>query len=122
MGHLWGRRAAGGKKSSEFGFGNWFKRIENTAIALETAHCFRTKYYSRLEGKLYKSNQSAENDEPQLRTILRNYLQKPPRSKLEPHRELIRELRRNGRCIAKLPASSTSAWGCMSHSAPFTHS
>jgi hypothetical protein len=64
MGHLWGRRAAGGKKSSEFGFGNWFKRIENTAIALETAHCFRTKYYSRLEGKLYKSNQSAHNFEP----------------------------------------------------------
>jgi hypothetical protein len=35
--------------------------------------------------------------EPELRTILEYSLQKPPRSKLEPHRELIRELRRKGR-------------------------
>jgi len=42
---------------------------------------------------------------------------KPPRSKLEPHRELIRELRRKGGRIAKLPASSTSGWDFMSPSA-----
>jgi len=35
--------------------------------------------------------------EPELRTILEYSPQKPPRSKLEPHRELIRELRRKGR-------------------------
>jgi hypothetical protein len=35
--------------------------------------------------------------EPELRTILEYSPDKPPRSKLEPHRELIRELRRKGR-------------------------
>ena len=35
--------------------------------------------------------------EPEPRTILEYSPQKPPRSKLEPHRELIRELRRKGR-------------------------
>ena len=35
--------------------------------------------------------------EPELRTILEYSPQKPPRSKLEPHRDLIRELRRSGR-------------------------
>ena len=35
--------------------------------------------------------------EPELRTILEYSPQKPPRSKLEPHRELIRELRCKGR-------------------------
>jgi hypothetical protein len=35
--------------------------------------------------------------EPELRTILESLPPKPPRSKLEPHRELIRELRRKGR-------------------------
>jgi hypothetical protein len=35
--------------------------------------------------------------EPELRTILEYSPQRPPRSKLEPHRELIRELRRKGR-------------------------
>ena len=35
--------------------------------------------------------------EPELRTILASLPPKPPRSKLEPHRELIRELRRKGR-------------------------
>src|ERR1035437_8747485 len=34
--------------------------------------------------------------EPELRAILEYSPQKPPRSKLEPHRELIRELRRKG--------------------------
>ena len=35
--------------------------------------------------------------EPELRTILESLPEKPYRSKLEPHRELIRELRRKGR-------------------------
>ena len=35
--------------------------------------------------------------EPDLRTILESLPEKPYRSKLEPHRELIRELRRKGR-------------------------
>jgi len=35
--------------------------------------------------------------EPELRTVLEYSSEKPPRSKLEPHRELIRELRRKGR-------------------------
>jgi hypothetical protein len=35
--------------------------------------------------------------EPNLRTILESLPNKPYRSKLEPHRELIRELRRKGR-------------------------
>jgi hypothetical protein len=35
--------------------------------------------------------------ESALRTILESLPEKPPRSKLEPHRELIRELRRKGR-------------------------
>ncbi len=35
--------------------------------------------------------------EPDLRTILESLPDKPYRSKLEPHRELIRELRRKGR-------------------------
>ena len=35
--------------------------------------------------------------EPELRAILETLPEKPPRSKLEPHRELIRELRRMGR-------------------------
>ena len=35
--------------------------------------------------------------EPELRIILESLPPKPPRSKLEPHRELIRELRRTGR-------------------------
>jgi hypothetical protein len=35
--------------------------------------------------------------EPELLTILESLPPKPPRSKLEPHRELIRELRRKGR-------------------------
>ena len=35
--------------------------------------------------------------EPTLQTVLDSLPQKPPRSKLEPHRELIRELRRKGR-------------------------
>ena len=35
--------------------------------------------------------------EPTHQTILESLPQKPPRSKLEPHRELIRELRRKGR-------------------------
>ena len=35
--------------------------------------------------------------EPELRIILESLPEKPPRSKLEPHRELIRELRRKGR-------------------------
>ena len=35
--------------------------------------------------------------EPELRTILESLPPKSPRSKLEPHRELIRELRRKGR-------------------------
>ena len=34
--------------------------------------------------------------EPELRTILESLPEKPYRSKLEPHRELIRELRRKG--------------------------
>jgi hypothetical protein len=34
--------------------------------------------------------------EPTLETILASLPEKPPRSKLEPHRELIRELRRKG--------------------------
>jgi len=43
--------------------------------------------------------------EPELRTILETLPEKPYRSKLEPHRELIRELRRKGRTyreVAKL--------------------
>jgi len=43
--------------------------------------------------------------EPELQTIIESLTQKPPRSKLEPHRELIRELRRKGRTyreVAKL--------------------
>ena len=43
--------------------------------------------------------------EPEPQTILESLPQKPPRSKLEPHRELIRELRRKGRTyreVAKL--------------------
>ena len=43
--------------------------------------------------------------EPELRTILESLPEKPYRSKLEPHRELIRELRRKGRTyreVAKL--------------------
>jgi hypothetical protein len=35
--------------------------------------------------------------ESALQTILESLPEKPPRSKLEPHRELIRELRRKGR-------------------------
>jgi hypothetical protein len=35
--------------------------------------------------------------EPTHKTILEPLPEKPPRSKLEPHRELIRELRRKGR-------------------------
>lgn len=35
--------------------------------------------------------------EPALHELLDSLPQKPPRSKLEPHRELIRELRRKGR-------------------------
>ncbi len=35
--------------------------------------------------------------ESALQTILESLSEKPPRSKLEPHRELIRELRRKGR-------------------------
>lgn len=35
--------------------------------------------------------------EPELQTILESLPEKPYRSKLEPHRELIRELRRKGR-------------------------
>ncbi|MGO8759862.1 MAG: hypothetical protein ACLQG3_17220 [Terracidiphilus sp.] len=35
--------------------------------------------------------------EPELRTILESLPEKPYRSKLEPHRDLIRELRRKGR-------------------------
>ena len=35
--------------------------------------------------------------EPELRIILESLSPKAPRSKLEPHRELIRELRRKGR-------------------------
>jgi hypothetical protein len=35
--------------------------------------------------------------EPELRIILESLPPKPPRSKLEPHRELIRELRLKGR-------------------------
>lgn len=35
--------------------------------------------------------------EPALQTILESLPEKQPRSKLEPHRELIRELRRKGR-------------------------
>ena len=35
--------------------------------------------------------------EPVLQSILESLPTKPPRSKLEPHRELIRELRRKGR-------------------------
>jgi hypothetical protein len=35
--------------------------------------------------------------ESALQTILASLPEKPPRSKLEPHRELIRELRRKGR-------------------------
>jgi hypothetical protein len=35
--------------------------------------------------------------EPALQEFLSSLPQKPPRSKLEPHRELIRELRRKGR-------------------------
>ena len=34
--------------------------------------------------------------EPTHETVLASLAQKPPRSKLEPHRELIRELRRRG--------------------------
>jgi hypothetical protein len=43
--------------------------------------------------------------EPAHQLILESLPQKPPRSKLEPHRELIRELRRKGRTyreVAKL--------------------
>jgi hypothetical protein len=35
--------------------------------------------------------------EPMHKNILEPLPEKPPRSKLEPHRELIRELRRKGR-------------------------
>jgi hypothetical protein len=40
--------------------------------------------------------------EPALHEFLSSLPQKPPRSKLEPHRELIRELRRKGRTYREL--------------------
>jgi hypothetical protein len=54
MGHLWGRRAAGGQDSSELDFGNGFSASKTGADAQETTHCFRNRYYAQPTEKLYK--------------------------------------------------------------------
>ena len=56
--------------------------------------------------------------EPELRTILESLPEKPYRSKLEPHRELIRELRRKGRTYREVAQLLNERLGL--HVAPST--
>jgi transposase len=56
--------------------------------------------------------------EPELLTILESLPPKPPRSKLEPHRELIRELRRKGRTYREVARLFNDRLGL--HVAPST--
>src|SRR5277367_6382011 len=56
--------------------------------------------------------------EPALQILLSDLPAKPPRSKLEPHRELIRELRRKGRTYREVASLFRERLGL--HVAPST--